>query len=506
MKTSNQNTILVSPNTNFGYKFWDKFFTYGQKHYRYEYRMIAKTPIMFEQFIEQKESDTRYELVGEYNYYTEKYGTFAYDKKELIPKLRDFEVRSKTLIMDIIQADRNFGLGCYYSGRYRPSVPLSKHINYWDTVNLIAVYIEYFEKILKKVKPAFFLSEGTGSLDSRVLHALCRMHDIPIRKLTFSRHKNYYYWAQDEYETNPRFNAGFQSISPEECDSVYIPKGYKHHHIVKQGFSLKLLPKVFKSFSWLFTQMLRRSLSWMKGKHNSKETVLLQSFWIGFYRDWILWQKIKRILENQKLDYNDSLYVYYPIHIEPESSLNVLSYEFNNQISVIDLVAKALPVGVILVVKENMLDFSTRPQGFYEWLNELPNVCLAPMEVPGSDIAQNSLATITFTGTAGLEAAAVGVPVITFSRHNIFNIMDHVFYVTDFIALREILGKLVNEPQPRDEWLQDGQRFLRAIEKESMDMGEEYIQQNQLSDKATLQLWDGLHESLELPKCEPNQI
>lgn len=499
MKQNPKHNIITTLGSNYGSLFWDKFLLYGQQEHNYQYYIISKTEYVYNQIVKHRKNGVQYQFAGTLDRFGEEYGRIHKDKDELLSKLRTFEQQSNTLIMDIIQSDRVYGLGCYFGGRFRPRNPISNIMNYWDTLCLIGSYIDYYEEILNKIQPELLLSEGAGSLPVTILHILCRMRNIPIRKLTFSRYENYYYWSYDEFEMIPWFPQYFGDYCHNNSSEIKIIKGYKHHHEVVSKLKTNLVPILLNSIRWLFNRMLENIMIIIFQVESSYRTFTFQTVWISFFREWYMSRKLNKIIQNQKIHYENEQYVFYPLHTEPESALNTLSKEFNNQVALIDLTAKALPVGVILVVKEHVFGLSTRPPGFYEWLNELPNVCIAPSYVSGAELAQNSLFTVTITGTAGMEAAVSGVPVIVFSKNVLFASMKHVYHVTDVIDLRETINQLVNHSQPRKEWLQEGQRYLQALQSISMDMGDDYIQRGDISQPNIEKLWNELLKSLRTP-------
>jgi hypothetical protein len=169
-------------------------------------------------------------------------------------------------------------------------------------------------------------------------------------------------------------------------------------------------------------------------------------------------------------------YVFYPLNHEPEGSLTVMAPEFNHQGGIVDLLAKSLPADVRLVIKEhNTAGIAARPPGFYAWLHALPNVLLASMHSHTMGLIRSSLAVAVATGTPGFEAAVLGVPVVSFGRHNVFNPMPHVHVVERISELRPLLERLCSaEHQARaGERRLDGARFLEALKACSVDLEDE---------------------------------
>jgi hypothetical protein len=157
-------------------------------------------------------------------------------------------------------------------------------------------------------------------------------------------------------------------------------------------------------------------------------------------------------------------FAFYPMNLEPEAALMVLSPSFNNQVAAIDLVSKALPAGVPLVVKENIVSLGKRPPGLYEWLSALPNVVLAPFAVPGKQLASRSALTVTVTGTAGMEAALAGTPVACFGRHNLYSTLPHVRVLDRISSIDSDLRELIEAGETkRAEWSEIARDFYGSF-------------------------------------------
>ncbi|MDA0781253.1 MAG: hypothetical protein O2970_12175 [Proteobacteria bacterium] len=69
-------------------------------------------------------------------------------------------------------------------------------------------------------------------------------------------------------------------------------------------------------------------------------------------------------------------YIYFPLHVDPEASTMVLADMFTDQMSVIESIARAMPVGMRLVVKEHIPCLGLRPKGFYKRIANMPDVIL----------------------------------------------------------------------------------------------------------------------------------
>ena len=70
-------------------------------------------------------------------------------------------------------------------------------------------------------------------------------------------------------------------------------------------------------------------------------------------------------------------FVYFPLHSEPEKALLLDAPYYSNQVDVIYNIAKSLPVGFTLLVKDHIVPkILGRSVTFYEQIINLPNVKL----------------------------------------------------------------------------------------------------------------------------------
>ncbi len=111
------------------------------------------------------------------------------------------------------------------------------------------------------------------------------------------------------------------------------------------------------------------------------------------------------------------------LHYQPELSTLTRGSWAARQLETAKLLADHLPEGWRLIVKEHPSTFSVnfskttatfRPPGFYRRLSALPRTTLLPLAEDIRDRWDRIALVATATGTIGLEALAVGCPVIHF--------------------------------------------------------------------------------------------
>lgn len=112
----------------------------------------------------------------------------------------------------------------------------------------------------------------------------------------------------------------------------------------------------------------------------------------------------------------DENFVFFPLQFEPETGLSHAAYFKSNQTEVIKQVARSLPVGYKLYVKEHPSMAIYRPRSFYKELKKNPNVKLVNPTIRSFDIISRTKLITTITGSCGWEATLLKKPVITFGK------------------------------------------------------------------------------------------
>lgn len=135
-----------------------------------------------------------------------------------------------------------------------------------------------------------------------------------------------------------------------------------------------------------------------------------------------------------------SPYVYFPMSVDMERNLLIDSPFFTNQIEIIRTVAKALPIGYRLYVKENPAQVGRewRPIYQYKEIMKLPNVFLYHPSVDGQELIKNSSLVISIAGASPFEAAFYRKPSIVFGNV-IYSLLPSVLKVKELEKLPDLI-------------------------------------------------------------------
>jgi hypothetical protein len=165
-------------------------------------------------------------------------------------------------------------------------------------------------------------------------------------------------------------------------------------------------PSIFKSMRWSLSRFRLRLMA------NRKFGYLDQTS-CSFVPSRMRSRKIKsgckyfEIEELKRLSKNSQLF-YYPLQFEPEMSILAYSPYYRDQIETVRLVSEATNLGDWVVLKENPKMHGKRSVSFYDSINQFPNVIWANPNCNSRDLIRLSSKVVTISGTAALEAAAMG--------------------------------------------------------------------------------------------------
>lgn len=114
-------------------------------------------------------------------------------------------------------------------------------------------------------------------------------------------------------------------------------------------------------------------------------------------------------------------YVLLALHYQPERATVPMGGQFGDQTLIVDLLAKSLPPGWKLLVKEHPWQLQSfgrgevqRSKAFYADIAATPNVVLLPRHAATAALVRGARAVATVTGSVGWDALCSGIPVLLF--------------------------------------------------------------------------------------------
>ncbi|MCD8554789.1 hypothetical protein [Seleniivibrio sp.] len=136
-------------------------------------------------------------------------------------------------------------------------------------------------------------------------------------------------------------------------------------------------------------------------------------------------------------------FVYMPLHVSPEASLDILGGFWQNQLELVRSVARSLPHGMVVAVREHPAGLGCRHFSFFRETAKLPNVVNISPYADGMELIKNAKAVVSVSGTACYEAAFVGVGSVVFSDV-FFCDLPTVFRCRSVEDIRNILAEAMS--------------------------------------------------------------
>jgi hypothetical protein len=374
---------------------------------------------------------------------------------------RGWEERLGITLNVLAVANRHFGRGYALGGFNHPRSRMSERTSYGDVLRHYCAALAYWDEEFGARGIDLVLN---GNKETAVI---ARARGIPYRVMNGSRHRNHHNWGWNEFFENPEIEAAYRSEMSGEFAPVALDAPYASHLEFRALF---LRQRRIWALLRRGTREVVRYAYWRMRRYEKARGYYLSENLRYFYRVWADTRGLARLARTRLSDLSGRRFAFYPLHLEPETSLQGLSPEHFYQLSLIAGVSRDLPAGAILAVKEHLTAMGRRPADFYRQIAEFKNVVLLDATELGLDCVREAAVTVTICGTAGFEAALLGKPVIAFGRHNLYGFLPHVRVVTDESRLAQYLREAFDGALPNDQTRHDGARFLAAVKACSFDL------------------------------------
>ena len=154
----------------------------------------------------------------------------------------------------------------------------------------------------------------------------------------------------------------------------------------------------------------------------------------------------------------DEKFVYFPLHLQPETTTSALGGIFTDQLLTIEVLSEIIPDDWKIVVKENPKQMHyMRNHTFFHKLKNIKKAILCPLDEDSFQLIEKCQFVATITGTAGFESLQLGKPVLTFGlawynflpgvfKYNKnFNLDDLLNYKVDHSELEASYNKIIKK-------------------------------------------------------------
>ncbi len=343
-----------------------------------------------------------------------------------------------------------------------------------DVKKMIQVLFKGFEEFIDRTKPDYFMFDCIASLPSFVLYAVAKKKGVKPIGFTYSRVEDRCYFVSNPYDNPEAVIEAFEKIRktgkrPKEAHEQALdflkrfrtadlkPKYIQNLPISeKKVFSARHYFLRFFEYWWQYYLEDQASEYNLRGKTPFNRTLekITQVGRKMRYKDFF-----------ERPDYNEE-FVYYPLHLDPELATMVQGPPYVDQLNLIRLIARSIPITCRLYVKEHPLMYKRgwRATGFYKELKRIPNVKLIDPTVSSRDIIKNAKLVFSITGTVGFETILHKKPVLVFGDC-VYSPLSFIGKNVNPMQLPQTIQSLIAQYKHDEEELVD---FLTAIYEKSI--------------------------------------
>jgi len=276
--------------------------------------------------------------------------------------------------------------------------------DYNTSMKKISKCYSFFEKVICETKPDIVLTNAYASMPHHVMYKVAEYNKIPCVRPLAMRLDNYFTacYSRGEFLELPKSTS-------DESDEIVRQKMLS----IKEKLPKPFYEKIHVENRSDYARHIRRLLNYTCKRHfsgeykndHTKPTIFKK------IRDEATFYCRKFRQKNLGVSANlDSDFVFFPLHLQPEASTMQLAPYWLDQKFIIETIAKSLPTGVLLYVKEHPTMIGRRESRYYRELKSLPNVVVIKTNENTGNILKNALAVFTITGTVGIESLLMGKP------------------------------------------------------------------------------------------------
>ena len=335
-----------------------------------------------------------------------------------------------------------------------------------EILSILEQECKFFESIINDIKPNFLIIKVTDFHRNHLLKEMCQKKGIKILSLTPTRIGNRASIVSDEDEFDENWDVEITESELENFDEKIFLDTHSRFaqtkNLVSGGSTISIFKKITVGIEWIFKKLDKR----FKEAYDHKGVTKFKAIQVIFLNT--IKSKIRKYFMDKNFykEINDEKIIFFPLQVQPERNTSLVAPYYSDQINVIMNIAKTLPIGYKLYVKEhyNMKFRFWRSISDYKKIMELPNVKLIHPFTNAQEILKRSSLVITISSTVGLEAAYHNIPSITFAKM-IYSMLPSVFLVNNFHELSHTIKMCLEQEIDYS----DLKKFLKIMEKNTFE-------------------------------------
>ena len=301
----------------------------------------------------------------------------------------------------------------------------------------------FFIDVLEKYHPKILIMQRAGeNFSNLLLYRLAKKMNIKVLMPIDLHLKNHIHISDNL--TGDEISNDFIKLREDFSDSI---EKYDKEFLKSNNFTEIL--EIIASFDSGIGSLPQKIKHYFKRLSNNLEPVyintgktkinLLKYRWSNYFET----KKREQFLDNNAIKIiEDDKFLYFPLQSEPEAAILVNTPFYNNQLSLIETIAKSIPINFTLYVKEHPLqkEKSWRPIQVYKDIINIPNVKFLHPDVDAQKLLEKSQGVITISGATGFEALFYKKPVILFGDED----YDKLSMITKIKTINDLPKKIAS--------------------------------------------------------------
>ena len=375
--------------------------------------------------------------------------------------LKEFEIKYKIDLWKIVYSDEML-YGYNRFNKFKEK----------EILKIFEMECKFFERILDEIKPKFLLIRITDTSTMLILYQLCISKGIKPLVLFPSRLGGKYLISEDCDNLDDSFknidDVGLDNkINTFEELRNYVKKYAINHEFLMQEFKTSKIKWINATLKFLRVVTNKKYKGFFRNRSRTIVNVIKYSISFAFRK------KYNKIFIDKKLNHElkkGEPFIYFPLQLEPERTIQVPAPYYTNQLEVIRNIAKSIPIGYRLCVKEHPAQKLNgwRSSSFYKEILKMPNVEMYHPSISNNIMIENCELVITITGTSGFEAVINQKPAIILANTT-YSQISAVYQLKNFGELSTSIKKMLKVKPKLEEII----NYTKMIEPEIFEH-EEY--------------------------------
>ena len=344
-----------------------------------------------------------------------------------------------------------------------------------ETIQYILAVYALTKKMFTEFKPDIIIAPNFVSFPHIVFSLYAKAHGVPMFGITDNKVKGSWIFTHS-YQDNvgpfwdriDELDRGADTANRQQAKKYIAEIRTGMQNEIKNPNRIKINKLSFVKKIRHFASPFYQSLRWLMNpnKNYVKRLGITTDYRPPriIFRDHFCNDRYKKFMDHFSYDAFDTIkkFVYFPLQVQPEASIDVTSPFFNNQIEVARLVAQSLPDDYVLVVKEHPAMVGMRPPSYIEKIARTMNVAFIDYRIPPAYVLSRAALVVSPNSSTIAEAAFLNKHAIQMGDSGTTLKLPNVTKHTDMTTLGEKISQILQVNLRTPEYERRLENFVAA--------------------------------------------